>query len=170
MERAFISTAAEPLPQMAVSGGSVVPLHILGPGIFLLDILPDGSRALGMKPDMDDNLGRGILWTASMLGGAPRKLTDHLAFTAQWSPDGHSVVFADRQSLYRIDDDGQNLRKFWDAPGALVSLRFWPDGRELSATLENENGTFHRLWVVSSDGRDAHPLRVDSPEKYRPVQ
>jgi eukaryotic-like serine/threonine-protein kinase len=161
--RLYLNSRGAP-SQMAVSGGSVVPLHILGPGIFLLDILPDGSRALGMKPDMDDNLGRGTLWTASMLGGAPRKLTDHLALTAQWSPDGHSVVFADQQSLYRIDDDGQNLRKFWDAPGTLVALRFSPDGRELSATLENENGTFHWLWIVSSDGHDAHPLRVDWPE------
>ena len=38
--------------EMAASGGPVVPMHILGPGIFYVWIfLPDGSQALGLKPE-----------------------------------------------------------------------------------------------------------------------
>ena len=120
--------------EMAASGGPVVPMHILGPGIFMLDILPDGSQALGLKPELEDETGRGTLWTASMLGGAPRKLTDHLALWARWSPDGHAVVFSDKNTLYKIDEDGRNLRKLWDAPHSLDGLSSSPDGRQLSAT------------------------------------
>jgi Tol biopolymer transport system component len=148
--------------EMAASGGAVVPLHILGPGIFLLDILPDGSRALGLKPQPDDNLGRGTLWTASMLGGVPRKLTDHLALWARWSPDGHAIVFSDQNMLYKIDEDGSNLRKLWDAPGSLEALSFSPDGSQLSATIGVAPGA-RRLWNMSADGKNAGPLRLDWP-------
>ena len=47
-----------------------------------------------------------------MLGGTPRKLSDHLANRARWSPDGHSVVFFDLRTLYRIGADGENLTRF----------------------------------------------------------
>jgi serine/threonine protein kinase/Tol biopolymer transport system component len=148
--------------EMAASGGPVVPLHIFGPGIFLLDILPDGSQALGLKPEPDDELGRGTLWTASMLGGAPHKLTDHLALHARWSPDGRSVLFTDKSTLYKIDEDGRNLRKIWDAPDDLDALSFSPDGRQLSATV-GIDPHIPRLWSLSADGQNAHPLRLDWP-------
>ena len=32
-----------------------------------------------------------------MLGGEPRKLTDHLAQHARFSPDGRAVVFSDSE-------------------------------------------------------------------------
>jgi hypothetical protein len=146
--------------EMAAGGGPVVPLHVLGPGILLLDILPDGSQALGLKPEVGDELDRGTLWTASMLGGAPRKLTDHLASQARWSPDGRAVLFSDKSTLYKIDEDGQNLRKLWDAPGYLDALSFSPDGRQLSATVGID---IPRLWNMNADGQNAHPLRFDWP-------
>jgi Tol biopolymer transport system component len=159
--RIYLNSRGVP-SEMAASGGPVVPLHILGPGIFLLDILPDGSQALGLKPEPDDNLDRGTLWTASMLGGEPRKLTDHLALRARWSPDGRAVVFSDQSTLYKIDEDGRNLRKIWDAPSDLDALRFSPDGRQLSATVGADPAS-RRLWSVSADGQNAHPLRLDWP-------
>ena len=148
--------------EMAASGGPVVPMHILGPGIFMLDILPDGSQALGLKTELEDETGRGTLWTASMLGGAPRKLTDHLALWARWSPDGHTVGFSDKNTLYKIDADGRNLRKLWDAPHSLDGLSSSPDGRQLSATLRTDTD-IPRLWSVNADGQNAHPLRLDWP-------
>jgi DNA-binding winged helix-turn-helix (wHTH) protein/Tol biopolymer transport system component len=148
--------------EMAASGGPVAPLHILGPGISVQDILLDGSQALGLKPELGDQLDRGTLWTASMLGGAPRKLTDHLARWARWTPDGHAVLFSDRSTLYKVDEDGRNLRKLWDAPDYLEALSFSPDGRQLSATV-GLDPDIRRLWSVNADGQNAHPLRFDWP-------
>jgi Tol biopolymer transport system component len=165
--RIYLNSRGVP-SEMAASGGPVVPLHILGSGIFLQDILPDGSQALGWKPKPDDELGRGTLWTASMLGGEPRKLTDHLAEHARWSPDGRAVVFSDQSTLYKIDEDGGNLRKIWDAPGDLRALSFSPDGRQLSVTVGvgatvGADAAPTRLWSVGADGQNAHPLRLDWP-------
>ena len=97
-----------------------------------------------------------------MLGGTPRKLTDHLARWARWSPDGRAVLFSDKSTLYKIDEDGRNLRTLWDAPGYLDALNFSPDGRQLSATV-GIDPDIHRLWSVNADGRNAHPLRFDWP-------
>jgi len=164
--RIYLNSRGVP-SEMAASGGPVVPLHVLGSGIFLVDILPDGSQALGWKPKLGDEIGRGTLWTASMLGGEPRKLTDHLAQQARWSPEGRAIVFSDQSALYKIDVDGRNLRKIWDAPGELKALSFSPDGRQLSVTVgvaiigSGSDGT--RLWSVSADGQNAHPLQLDWP-------
>ena len=89
----------------------IVPTRILEPGMRLLDILADGSKVLATKPATNDEIGRGTLWTASLLGGVPRKLSDRLAGAARWSPDGHSIVYYDRSALYWSDADGEHLRK-----------------------------------------------------------
>jgi Tol biopolymer transport system component len=165
--RVYLTSRGVP-SEMAASGGPVVPMHVLGPGIFLEDILPDGSQALGLKLKPDDELGRGTLWTASMLGGEPRTLTDHLAEHARWFPEGRAVVFSDQRTLYKIDEDGRNLHKIWDAPGDLRALSFSPDGRQLSVTvgvgaIVGADSAPTRLWSVGADGQNAHPLRLDWP-------
>ncbi len=45
------------------------------------------------------------------VGGTPRKLSDHLAGSAKWSPDGRFVMLADERTLYRIGADGENLTR-----------------------------------------------------------
>ncbi len=84
--------------EMVVGGGPIVPMRILQRGMVMLDISADASKALGLKFDGEDTMGRGTLWTTAMLGGTPRKLSDHLANLARWSPDGRSVVFSDERS------------------------------------------------------------------------
>jgi dipeptidyl aminopeptidase/acylaminoacyl peptidase len=159
--RIYLNSRGVP-SEMAANGGPVVPLHIFGPGISLLDILPDGSQALGLKLEPDDELGRGTLWIAPVLGGPARELTDRPALLARWTPDGRAVLFSDKNTLYKIDQDGRNLRKIWDAPADLDGLSVSPDGREVSATVEVYAGS-PRLWSLSADGENAHPLRLDWP-------
>jgi serine/threonine protein kinase len=148
--------------EMAVSGGPIVPMRILEPGMLLLDISPDASTALGLKQDAEDTLGRGTLWTTALLGGSPRKLSDHLVNGARWSPDGRSVVFFDMRTLYRIGADGENLTKVWQAPKDVDDFAFSPDGRQLSVTVGTLPDT-SRLWRLSADGQNAQPLRFDWP-------
>jgi len=147
--------------EMAVGGGSIVPMRILERGMVLLDISADASKALGSKQG-EDTMGRGTLWTTAMLGGTPRKLSDHLAKAARWSPDGRSVVFSDVRTLYRIGADGENLTRIWVAPAEVHDLAFSPDGRQLSVTVGTAPD-ISRLWRLSADGQNAQPLRFDWP-------
>jgi serine/threonine protein kinase/Tol biopolymer transport system component len=147
--------------EMAVGGGPIVPMHILEPGMILLDISADASKALGFKQG-EDTAGRGILWTTAMLGGTPLKLTGHLANMARWSPDGHSVVFVDQRTLYRIGADGENLTRIWEAPTDVRDLAFSPDGGQLSVALGTPPDNT-RLWRLNVDGQNAQPLRFDWP-------
>jgi len=160
--RLYFNSRGEP-SEMSVTGGSIVPMRLLGSDVSMLDISADASKVLALKPDLNDEIGRGTLWTVSMLGGTPRRLSDHLAFAARWSPDGRSIVFSDQRTLYMIDADGQNLRKIWDAPADLADLGFSPDGQQLTVTVWTATGS-SRLWRVRADGRDAHPLQFDWPE------
>ncbi len=148
--------------EMAVSGGPIVPMRILERGMWLLDISADASKALGLKQVGEDTLGRGTLWTTAMLGGTPRKLSDHLVNGGRWSPDGHSVVFFDLRTLYRIGADGENLTRLWQAPKEVDDLAFSPDGRQLSVTVGTPPDT-SRLWRLGADGQNAQPLRFDWP-------
>jgi serine/threonine protein kinase/Tol biopolymer transport system component len=148
--------------EMAIGGGPIVPMRILERGTFLLDISADASQALGLKVDGEDTLGRGTLWTTAMLGGTPRKVSDHLANGARWSPDGRSLVFFDRRTLYRVGVDGENLTKVWEAPRDVGDLALSPDGRQLSVTVGSPPETA-RLWRLSADGQHAQPLRFDWP-------
>ncbi len=126
--RLYFTSAGEP-SEMSISGGPIVSTQNLGPGMQILDISKDSSKVLGLKIDMNDNIGRGTLWTAPMLGGTARKLSDHLAFKARWSPDGRSILFCDQRTLYSIDLDGQDLRAIWTGPGDLNDLSYSPDGQ-----------------------------------------
>jgi serine/threonine protein kinase/Tol biopolymer transport system component len=159
--RLYFSSRGIP-SEMAVGGGPIVPMRILEPGMLLRDISADASNALGLKFDGEDTMGRGTLWTTATLGGTPRKLSDHLAFAARWSPDGRFVVFSDEQTLYRIGADGANLTRIWEAPSEVRDLAFSPDGRQLSVTVGSPPDT-SRLWRLSADGQNAHPLPFSWP-------
>jgi serine/threonine protein kinase/Tol biopolymer transport system component len=159
--RLYFDSGGEP-SEMSVTGGPIVPLRVLGEGLQILDISTDGSKVVASKPDVNDNNGRGTLWTGSMLGGSPRKLSDHLALVARWSPDGRYVLFSDQQTLYRIDPDGENLQKVWTGPGELSNLNFSPDGQNLTVTLSLNDE--RQLWGLSADGRNAHRMKFDWPE------
>jgi serine/threonine protein kinase/Tol biopolymer transport system component len=148
--------------EMAVGGGPIVPMHILEPGMLLLDISADASKALALKLEGEDTMGRGTLWTTAMLGGVPQKLSDHLANGARWAPDGRSVLFFDLRTIYRVGADGENLTRVWEAPADVGDLAFSPDGRQLSVTVGTPPD-IARLWRLSADGQNAQPLRFDWP-------
>ena len=157
--------------EMAVSGGAIAPMSILDPEMVVEDISSDASKVLALKPALNDETRRGTLWEAPMFGGTPRKLSDHLAQVARWSPDGRFIAFMDRHSLYISDADGTNERKIWEAPGYSYDLSFSPDGASLSVSVISNitsnittfGGT--HLWALKADGSNPHPLPLDWPAK-----
>ncbi len=131
----------------------------------MLDISPDASEMLALKPDLNDETGRGSIWSVPVLGGYPKRLGSHIALDAHWSPDGHSIAYADLSSVYVSDRDGANLKKIWDAPGVVDSPYFSPDSRRIRVTVLG-GGTVasSQIWELNADGTHAHRFRAGFAE------
>jgi eukaryotic-like serine/threonine-protein kinase len=149
--------------EMSVNGGPTAPLRASFPGMRMMDISPDGSEMLALKRDVNDETGRGSLWSVPVLGGYPRMLGNRIARSAHWSADGRMLVYADLNSVYVGDGDGANVRKVWDAPGEVDTAYFSPDSRLIAVSVA-EGTKEAKIWELKSDGGSPHRLDVDWPE------
>lgn len=152
--------------EMSVKGGPTAPLPSSVSGMRMLDVSPDSSEMLLLKPDPSSEVGGGSVWSVPVLGGAPRRLWDHVARDAHWSPDGHAIVYADAHSIFTSKADGANFRKIWDASGRVDSPRFSPDSQRIRVTVFEGYGfspSKMKIWELNADGSDAHPLALDWP-------
>jgi eukaryotic-like serine/threonine-protein kinase len=163
--RLYFQSQGHPV-EMSVNGGPVAPLRVSIPGMNMLDISPDASEMLALKPDVNDETGRGSIWSVPVLGGYPKMLGSQMALDAHWSPDGRSIAYADLNFVYVSDKDGANRRKIWDAPGRLVvSPYFSPDSRRIRASLVGgDSAPSTQIWELNADGTHAHRLALDWPE------
>ena len=112
------------------------------------------------KSDINDESGRSTLWTIPVLGGSARRLGNHLARGASWSPDGRSLVYADLNSVFVSDANGSNSREIWNA-NRLVSgwPRFSPDSKQIRVTVDGKNSSDPmRIFEMNADGSNVHPL------------
>jgi serine/threonine protein kinase/Tol biopolymer transport system component len=162
--RLYFQSQGVPM-EMSVKGGPIAPLRASTTGMQMLDISPDASQMLAVKPDLNDENARGSIWMVPVLGGYPRKLGNQIAQDARWSPDGRSIVYASMNSLYISDGDGANLKKIWDAPGFAESAYFSPDSHRLRVTVDAVNYQGQpKIWELNADGRNPHRLVLDWPE------
>jgi len=160
--RLYFQSQGVPM-EMSVKGGPIAPLRASAVGMQMLDISPDASEMLGLKPALNDEDARGSIWTVPVLGGVPRKLGNQIAQDARWSPDGRSIVYASMNSLYVSDSEGANLKKIWDASGYVETPYFSPDSRSIRVTDDGDQGA-PKIWELNADGRNPHRLALDWPE------
>jgi len=160
--RLYFQSEGQPV-EMSMHGGPIAALRASVSGMRLLDVSPDGSEMLALKPDPIDQTRRGSLWSVPVLGGSPRALGNQLARSAHWSPDGRLIVYAEVNSVYVSRGDGADIRKIWDAPGETDLPYFSPDSRRISVTV-SERGNPSRLWELNVDGSSAHRIDLDWPE------
>ena len=151
--------------EMSVKGGPIAPLRASASGMQMLDISPDASEMLALKPDLNDEIGLGSIWTVPVLGGYPRRLGNQIAQDAHWSPDGHSIVYASMNSIYVSYGDGANLRKIWDAPCYAQAPYFSPDSHRIRVTAAGfRKNSSPSIWELNVDGSNPHRLALDWPE------
>ena len=151
--------------EMSVKGGPTAPLRVSISGMRMLDISPDASEMLALKPDLNDEAGRGSIWSVPVLGGYPKMLVSRNALDAHWSPDGRSIAYADLNSVYVSDRDGANLKKIWDAPGGVIQPYFSPDSRRIRVTVFGvKEGSSPKIWELNADGSNPHRLALEWPE------
>jgi Tol biopolymer transport system component len=152
--------------EMSVNGGAIAPLTALH-GMYLMDVSHDGSKALAWKFDASDNVGRGTMWIAPVLGGMPSRVSDHLAQAARFSPDGQSIFFADMGDLFSAAADGSAAKKIWSTKQFIQDFSVSPADKQFSLSLSSDEQHVSKLWRLGADGSDAHPLPLGWPEKTR---
>jgi eukaryotic-like serine/threonine-protein kinase len=151
--------------EMSVKGGPIAPLRASASGMQMLDISPDASEMLALKPDLNDEIGQGSIWTVPVLGGYPRRLGNLIAQDAHWSPDGRSIVYSDTNSIYVSNSAGANLRKIWDAPSYAQAPYFSPGSRRIRVTVNGvKQDSPPNIWELNVDGSNPHRLALDWPE------
>ena len=151
--------------EMSVKGGSIAPLRASASGMQMLDISPDASEMLALKPDLNNEFSQGSIWTVPVLGGYPRRLGNQIVQDAHWSPDGRSIVYASLNSIYVSDSQDANLRKIWDAPSYTSAPYFSPDSRRIRVTVDGaKEDSPPNIWELNADGSNPHRLALDWPE------
>jgi Tol biopolymer transport system component/DNA-binding winged helix-turn-helix (wHTH) protein len=163
--RLYFSAGVPPLAyQIPVSGGEVAlvdPLPIPGEGALgsdtvLLDISPDGSQFLVKTQSMQ---AVNPIWVAPAMGGVPRRVGNVVAFDAAWMPDGEHIIYSNLDAICVTGRHGSGTRKLLTVSGLSHYFRWSPDGKRLRFTLAGPTYLSEsRLWEVSADGSNPHPL------------
>jgi eukaryotic-like serine/threonine-protein kinase len=149
----FTNFAGSPVSQVAVSGGEIAPVPIpLTYVSHVQSVSPDGSSLI---IDTDE---QGIIfnrpqWKVSTLGGSLRRLPDGAGAT--FSPDGQTVVYSTKGGgVWLVRSDGTGARTVATLEGAASGFAWSPNGNTIRFGKEN------RLWEMSSDGSNPHPLLI----------
>ena len=147
---------------MSVSGGMIAPIPGLTGGMYLVDVMADGSKVLVWAQNMNNEAAGGWFLAGSSLGGTWRKIgtVQEANPIARWASDGKSIYFVEGQQMWVMDEDGGRARPLWKPPQPPVTLAVSPDGKQLAVTLLSRTP---RIWLVGSDGKDPHPLGLDWP-------
>jgi serine/threonine protein kinase/Tol biopolymer transport system component len=162
--RLYFNEAGKPV-EMSVTGGAAVPSRAALGNMQILDISPDASDWLALKPDLNDESNRGTLWTMPVLGGAARKLSDTLVQSGSFSPDGSSVAYAELTSIGIMGRDGSNPHTIYsrDTTEIAGSPRFSPDGKTIRFPVNVQHQFANAIWEIGSNGQNPHRLDFGLP-------
>jgi Tol biopolymer transport system component/DNA-binding winged helix-turn-helix (wHTH) protein len=148
-----VSTGIGEIP---ISGGEPTRIPAPQPGMYPLNLSPDGSQLLVTQFKLGpDNRS---LWSLPVLGGSPRRLGHTLGDDAALSPDGKLLAYSNDNYLFVANADGTESRTQFTAKSPLqVDGPVWSlDGRFLRFNLWQ--GWTKSLWEVAVDGSRSHQL------------
>ncbi|MYA06757.1 MAG: M20/M25/M40 family metallo-hydrolase [Holophagales bacterium] len=156
-----------------------------------LDFRASGQErryAWDYDPEMD-------IYTVSMAGGEPRRLTDARGYDAEgaYSPDGEWIVFAstrdafnrelsDRESnllevdpayfgeIYVMRADGSEQTRLTNVPGYDGGPFFFADGSRIVWRRFSEDGLIADVWSMNPDGSDQRQLTDFGAMSWAPYQ
>jgi|HubBroStandDraft_5_1064220.scaffolds.fasta_scaffold06213_4 serine/threonine protein kinase/Tol biopolymer transport system component len=146
--------------EMSVSGGATVASRAAFGDMQVVDISPDASNWLALKPDLNDESNRGTLWITPVLGGAARKLSDTLVLGASFSSDGSSIAYSELKKIGVMGSDGSNPHAVYtrDATEITGSPRFSPDAKAIRFTVNVPHEFANDIWEIGADGQNPHRL------------
>jgi eukaryotic-like serine/threonine-protein kinase len=135
--------------QVSTQGGEPVAMSQLD-GFEPEDVSADRSELL-LQSDEDNTL-----WTASVLGSAPRRLGDLAGTDAHWSPHGDQIVYTEEaaKEVRIAHSDGSGSRKLVAVDGRPWGPRWSPDGRTIRFYVWAADTAAQ--WEISADGTGLH--------------
>jgi serine/threonine protein kinase/Tol biopolymer transport system component len=140
----------QPVAEMSVTGGPVLPIPLGLPNSHVADVSPDGSTLLVRSFVQGKNLAY-PLWSIRLADNAMRHLPD--AFAANWSSDGKYIIYSTADGgVYLIHSEGGGTRKMADVGGPASSFSWSPDGGAIRFSKEG------KIYEMSSNG--SNPLQM----------
>lgn len=150
------------LAQALISDGETstidLPNAIAAP--YISAISPDGSEFL-LRNHLNTRAEQ-PLWIVPTIGGAGQRIPGIQAHDATWMPDGRQILYAHGDSLFTVNENGTDVRKFATLPGRAFWLRWSPNGSHLRFTLLNDETHSSHLWTITASGTNAHLLLPSS--------
>src|SRR5215470_4174075 len=144
------------IAQVSSTGGETVAIPVPFHTGIVWDVSPSRSELLVAGYDgLEDEA---PLWTAPVLGAAPRRLGNVLGHAGAWSLDGQQIVYANGSALYLVKSDGTESRRLVTVTGRPYWPRWSPDGSRLRLTVRDTKTGSDSLWEVSANGVNPHPL------------
>ena len=160
----------ETIAAVPITGGQAVPLKMPFVQAGLFGISPDKNDLL--VAETSSLFEEKPLWRVPVIGGTPRRLGNIAAHDANWSPDGTRLAYTNGGGVYVANADGSDPRVLLP-PSANHRLWAWrptwsSDSRRLRFDLFEMDTDQGRLWEISADGTNPHPVFPVSTE--RPMQ
>ena len=163
---AVVDSGAETTAAIPVSGGEERGIPMPSPGMFPVDVSPDGSRFLlvdgtGFPPT-------GPLWTLPVLGDSPRRLGDAAGNVGAFSADGKELAYGKGPAVFVAKADGSDSHLIATMQNFVSGLSISPDGstlrvetEEISQSGSNVVAGERTIWEVSRSGGKSRPLIPD---------
>jgi Tol biopolymer transport system component/DNA-binding winged helix-turn-helix (wHTH) protein len=156
-------TTGSGIAQVSATGGETTwitttlrePLAISGISPDRSELLVQSGVAVGPA---------GELWVQPLPAGAPHRLGNIIASTANWTPDGMHIVYAIGHSIMIANKDGSEPHQLGEVSGVPRAFRFSPDGRRVRFYVTRPKADSNSIWEMDANGKDIHPLFPDWKE------
>ncbi len=146
------------LSQISLSTGASqtlpIPSQIGVPEIE--DISPDGAQLL-----LRSNLGAASqqpLWIVPIDGGSAFRVSDVMAQSATWMPDGRNILYASGNQLSVVSLEYGRSTGLASVPGRAFWPRWSPDGKSLRFTILDTVNHTSSLWEIAKGQSAAHQI------------
>ena len=158
-----VDSGAEDTAAVPVTGGEPMRITLPGPGMFPVDLSPDGSSFL-----LVDGTGypaTGPLWSLPVLGDSPRRMGEAAGHTAAWSTDGKQLAIGKGTDVFLAKGDGTDVRKLATMKNLVSGIALSPDNSRVQIETEeiSQSGTSvvvgeRTIWQASVNGSSPTPL------------
>jgi len=141
------------LVQTSAAGGPVNPVAAPFRNTRIFDVSPDHTEFL--IGNFDAPRGGLPLWIWPVQGGSPVRVGDVTADDASWAPNGQ-IFYGRGNEIHLVARDGSGDRLLIHTVGRPYWIRFSPDGRKMTFSVDNLQSDEQTLWEAAADGSNPH--------------